>query len=41
MDTHIHTFYPLMMDLLVCESIDVRQALKNVLLRIGKMRGIY
>lgn len=34
-------FYPILGELVLCENLEVRQAVKALLMRIGKMKNIY
>jgi hypothetical protein len=40
LQNHLNILYPLFADLLLCESIEIRLVLKQIYLRIGKMKNI-
>lgn len=40
LEKHLAIFYPLMGDLIMCESVEIRAILKLLYARIGKMKNL-
>jgi hypothetical protein len=38
---HLDTFYPQFIDLILCESLEIRILLRKVLLKIGTLKQLY